>query len=300
MQIKYDNQDKEWEECTINKEKINHSKKWLKKNTLDYWRHKRMLSKLDPFLKKGEKWLTVGDGRYGTEANYLISRGIDAMATDYSDKLLKIGKEIGFINKYQKENAECLTFKDNEFDYVLIKEAFHHFPRPWIALYEAFRVCKKGVILIEPNDQISHKSNFLKRLIKKIFNLFKRLKGAKCTIDSYSFEKVGNFIYTTNSRELEKFLLGMHYRHIGLIELNDHYIKGVEYIDYFDQSLINKSKVLLFKFIVYLKDFLGKLKLINYSLNINILFKNEPNSFIVEKMKLEKWNYKILPLNPYL
>ena len=65
------------------------------------------------------------------------------MATDYSDKLLKIGKEIGFINKYQKENAESLTFKDNEFDYVLIKEAFHHLPRPWMALYEAFRVCKR-------------------------------------------------------------------------------------------------------------------------------------------------------------
>ena len=103
MEIKYDNQDALWEECTIDEEKKNYSKKWLKKNTLDHWRHKRMLSKLNPFLKKGEKWLTLGDGRYGTEANYLISKGIDALATDYSDKLLKIGQEIGFINKYQKE-----------------------------------------------------------------------------------------------------------------------------------------------------------------------------------------------------
>ena len=90
----------------------------------------------------------------------------------------------------------------------------------------------------------------------------------------------------------------MHYRHIGLIELNDHYIKGVEYIDYFDKSLPNKSKV--FKFIVYLKDFLAKLKLINYLININILFKKKPNNFILNNMKLQKWNYKILPLNPYL
>ena len=45
MKLKYDNQDKEWEECTIDEEKISHSKKWLKKNTLDYWRHKRMLTK---------------------------------------------------------------------------------------------------------------------------------------------------------------------------------------------------------------------------------------------------------------
>ena len=101
-----------------------------------------MLDKLNPFIKKGDKWVTVGDGRYGTEVNYLISKGLDALVTDYSDKLLKIGYEIGFINKYQKENAESLTFKDNSFDYI-IKEAFHHFPRPWIALYEAFRVCKR-------------------------------------------------------------------------------------------------------------------------------------------------------------
>ena len=143
MKIKYDNQENEWAEYAKKRGKNNHSERWLRKNTLDYWRHHRMLSKLDLFIKKGEKWLTIGDGRYGTEAHYIISNGASALATDYSDKLLKIGKDIGFINDYQKENAESLSFQDNEFDYVLIKEAFHHFPRPWIALYEAFRVCKK-------------------------------------------------------------------------------------------------------------------------------------------------------------
>ena len=101
-----------------------------------------MLKTIKPFIKKGEHWLTIGDGRYGTEANYIMTNGANALATDYSDKLLKIGKEIGFINEYKKENAESLSFQDNSFDYVLIKEAFHHFPRPWIALHEAFRVCK--------------------------------------------------------------------------------------------------------------------------------------------------------------
>ncbi len=300
MKIKYDNQDKEWQECTIDKGKIKHSKSWLKKTTLDYWRHERMLAKLNPFIKKGEKWLTLGDGRYGTEANYLISKGVDALATDYSDNLLKIGLEIGFINKYQKENAESLTFKDNEFDYVLIKEAFHHFPRPWIALYEAFRVCKKGVILIEPNDQVSHKSNIFTKLIKKTYDICKVIKGLNYNKYSYSFEEVGNFIYTTNSRELEKFLLGMHYRHIGLFELNDHYIKGVEYVDFSNKRFLNKSKILIFKIIIYLKDILSKLNLINHSININILFKKEPNNKVVEDMKSNKWNYKILPLNPFL
>ena len=300
MKIKYDNQDKEWAECLKNNDKRNHSESWLKKNTLDYWRHKRMLSKLDPFIQEGDIWLTIGDGRYGTEANYIISKGANALATDYSVDLLKIGKEIGFINDYKKENAESLSFKDKEFDYVLIKEAFHHFPRPWIALYEAFRVCKKGVILIEPNDQLTNRSNFLSKFFKKIINIIKRIKNIPYNKDCYSFEEVGNFIYTTNNRELEKFLLGMHYRHIGLIELNDHYIRGVEYIVFSNKQILNRIKIISFKSLVYFKEFLTRIKLINNSLNINILFKETPNRNLIKKMRANKWNYKILPLNPYL
>tara|TARA_Y100000589_G_C27199303_1_gene648694 strand:- start:6662 stop:7564 length:903 start_codon:yes stop_codon:yes gene_type:complete len=300
MKIKYDKQDEEWSACAIDKNKKKHADRWLKKNTLDYWRHQRMLSPLKAFIKDGDKWLTLGDGRYGTEANFLISNGAEALATDYSDKLLKIAKEIGFIKAFKKENAESLSFKDNEFDYVLIKEAFHHFPRPWIALYEAFRVCKKGVILIEPNDQINHKLNIFSKFFKKTFNIYKSFKGIKTNKDCYAFEEVGNFIYTTNTRELEKFLLGMHYRHIGFIELNDHYIKGVEYIELSDKKLLNKIKIIFFKLIIYLKETLTKLRLLNNSLNINILFKKEPNNKLKEKMKSYKWNYKILPVNPYL
>ncbi len=300
MQIKYDNQDQEWENCLSIEEKKLHASQWLKKNTLDYWRHKRMLSTIKPFIKKDEKWLTIGDGRYGTEANFLISNGANALATDYSDKLLKISKEIGFINEYKKENAESLSFQDNEFDYVLIKEAFHHFPRPWIALYEAFRVCKKGVILIEPNDQITYRLNIFSKFLKKIFNLYKKLTGKYLNKDCYSFEEVGNFIYTTNTRELEKFLLGMHYRDIGFIELNDHYIKGVEYIDLSEKKISTKIKIFIFKAIVYFKEILSKFNLLNNSLNINILFKKEPEKNILKKMILYKWNYKKLPLNPFL
>jgi len=300
MQIKYDNQDEEWAECLSNKGKNIHAKQWLKQNTLDYWRHQRMLSTIKPFIKANEKWLTIGDGRYGTEANFIISNGAKALATDYSDKLLKIGKEIGFINEYKKENAESLSFQDNSFDYVLIKEALHHFPRPWIALHEAFRVCKKGVIIIEPNDQITHRINFVSKLFKNIFNLYKRVKGKYLNKDCYAFEEVGNFIYTTNTREFEKFLLGMHYRDIGFIELNDHYVKGVEFIELNDKKISTKSKILIFKGIIYLKEMLSKLKLLNNSLNIIILFKKEPHENLIKKMKINKWTYKKLPLNPYL
>ncbi|WP_158308790.1 methyltransferase domain-containing protein [Desulfocurvibacter africanus] len=61
-------------------------------------------------------------------------------------------KPSDFIPEYSVENAEKLSFANGSYDYLLCKEAFHHFPRPMIALYEMLRVARKGIVLIEPND----------------------------------------------------------------------------------------------------------------------------------------------------
>ena len=38
----------------------------------------------------GASWLTVGDGRYGTDAHYIFSKGVrNVLATDISDYLLR-------------------------------------------------------------------------------------------------------------------------------------------------------------------------------------------------------------------
>ncbi len=114
-----------------------------------------MLNKILPFISDAGELLTIWDGRFGTDANFIIKNGGKAHASDISDKLLKIGYEKGFTKEFSRQNAEKLNFKNNSFDYVLIKEAFHHCPRAWIALHEAFRVSRKAVILIEPSDNFS-------------------------------------------------------------------------------------------------------------------------------------------------
>lgn len=130
------------------------AKPWLLDGTIDSWRHARMYAFTDPITSvfKKASWLTVGDGKYGRDAHYLEQQEANVLATDISDVLLKKAKKEGYVEKYKKENAECLTFKDNSFDFVLCKESYHHFPRPIVALYEMIRVAKKAVILIEPND----------------------------------------------------------------------------------------------------------------------------------------------------
>ena len=207
MDIFYDNHEKNYHEYQDNLGKQKIAKAWLNNKTLDYWRHERMLKPLQSILNKDDTWLTIGDGRYGSEAIWLQSFGIKVHASDLWTNLLKESKKLGFISEFSKQNAENLTFKDNTFDYVLIKESLHHLPRPWLAIYEAFRVCKKGVVLIEPNDCFVKQSESKKYLIEKTKTFLKKLLKKNIFPYQYNFEEVGNFIYTINLRELEKFLL---------------------------------------------------------------------------------------------
>lgn len=285
--IIYDRHEEEWEKCLNNEESKKVAETWMGSGSLDRWRHERMLNKILPFIDANKKWLTIGDGRYGTDANFIIRNGGKAHATDISDKLLRIGHKNGFIKDFSEQNAEKLTFENNSFDYVLIKEAFHHFPRPWIALHEAFRVAKKGVILIEPNDENDYLLNILRRIFMK--------KGSK-----YTFESVGNFVYKLNNNELEKFALGMHHRHVGFLKINDSYEKGIEFIKLNTKSLKEKIIIRKIKTKIKLRNFLSKIKLVQYGLTISVLFKSKPSLELKNKLIKEGFIIKELPSNPYL
>ena len=296
MEIKYDNQHAKWQECIKDNVKNQFSKNWLRDDTLDYWRHQRMLLPIKALIKKGDTWLTVGDGRYGTEANYLIKSGVKAHASDLSTELLKISNESGFINEYSKQNAESLKFDDNSFDYVLIKEALHHCPRPWIAITEAFRVCRKGVILIEPHDQ---QSNGL-TIVRILINIFKKFIKKNNNLSDYNFEEVGNFIFTLNLREIEKYMLAMHFRYLAYIKMNDYYIKGIEEINRKNFSYKNLKKIIFLKAVIKLKDLLCFLRISQSSLISIVLFKEKLTSNTKNSLRTHKWVFRKLPKNPYM
>ena len=159
------------------------AKLWFRTDTANAWRLQRMYRQLDPLLalEANSTWVTIGDGRYGLDAKYIADHGIPVVATNITSALLKEGKEMGIISDYQAENAESLTFTDEQFDYAFCKEAYHHFPRPMIALYEMLRVAKKGVVLMEPNDYIVNKSA-AKLIFLKLKNGIKKLLGRSVSI----------------------------------------------------------------------------------------------------------------------
>ncbi len=203
------------------------ARKWFLEDTVNFWRHMRMHRLLDPLLETNENalWLTVGDGRYGMEAHFILEHGSRAVATDISDTLLKEGARAGYITEYSRQNAEALTYEDKEFDFVLCKESLHHFPRPFRALYEMIRVSNKGVVLIEPTDS-KIGATLRRKIFRALVDSARKLTGSSG--GHQLFEETGNYVYCISRLEMEKVGLGLNMSTIAIRGINDYYVEGVE------------------------------------------------------------------------
>lgn len=263
------------------------SESWLENKTIDSWRHLRMYFFTDPLTKAVPNafWLTVGDGSYGKDAHYLEEHGADVLATDIDDRLLKVAKRQGYIKKYQRENAEKLSFRNNSFDFVFCKESYHHFPRPMIALYEMLRVAKKAVILIEPND------------VKRRGFSWSRfwsvdLPGTQVN----GFEISGNYVYQISRREMEKVALGIGLPMVAFNGFDDIYIKEAGG-DKIEDNTFDFKKT---KAILWLLEMAYKLGIRDRSLLVAIIFKEKPKAGIIEELKLFGYDIRALLKNPYI
>jgi SAM-dependent methyltransferase len=259
----------------------------LNHNTINRWRYERLYKCIDPLLRMYPKseWLTVGDFYYGTDAQYLQSKGHKAVATDIDDYFLKKGKEIGYIENYSRENVESLSFDDESFDFVLCKETLHHLPRPYIGLYEMIRVSKVGIILIEPYDRLINAT-----LVEKIGNwLLKKIKGGIHDL----YEPSGNYKYSISKREIEKIALGLNLPHVAFKYLNDYYRDGlgIEFKEK-DDKVLNKIKnQILFR------DILWKFRLFPPTFLVSVIFKIDVNT---NSLLDEGYEITRLTTNPYL
>jgi SAM-dependent methyltransferase len=242
---------------------------------------------IDPLLKMFPKseWLTVGDFYYGSDAQYILSKGHKVVASAIDDHFLKKGKEIGYIENFSRENVESLSFEDNSFDFVLCKETLHHLPRPYAGLCEMLRVSRVGVLLIEPYDRFINAS-----LPEKFSNwLLRKHKGKMHDM----YEPSGNYKYPLSKREIEKIALGMNLPYIAFNYLNDYYSKTLGIEDKKkDDPIINKIKNR-----IRFRDYLWKFRLFPPTFLISIIFKVNFNSNI-----LLGNGFEVIPVirNPYL
>ncbi len=286
----YEGHSELYKEHASGQEKEKHASTWLEEGNVSYWLHERMYKTIAPILEveKGANWLTVGDGRYGKDAGYILKNGGNALATDICDYLLKEGKEKEVIKEYKKENAESLSFNDREFDYVLCKESLHHFPRPFLALYEMLRVARKGVVMIEPYDY-----DFFDNFWEMTHKLIAILKGST-VFKHHRFEE-HSYCYTISRRELEKVAAGLGLRTLAFKGHNFYYEEGVEYAPTTpDSEVFNRVKQKLAE-----RDSQCKRKTRSYSMLIAVIFTEDPSGELQEAMKKEGFEIKTLPQNPH-
>jgi ubiquinone/menaquinone biosynthesis C-methylase UbiE len=272
-------------------------KKWqqsIKDRTVDYWIHEQLFQLANPLIKPTESWVTVGDG-YGFDANYFAEKGCKVMATDIGGAFLPLVKSQNLIDEYSVENVEKLSFADNSFDYAFCKEAYHHFPRAYMGVYEMIRVAKKGIILVEPQDPLTKMPLML--AIKNILDRFDPTILQKYWKNRYSFEEVGNYVFKLSDREMEKIAMGMNLPAIAFKGINNTYWKpGLD-------TEIANDKSAAFKEILSKRrrdNFLCKLGILPYQVLSAVIFKTLPDNETIQKLKNDGYLYYEFPKNPYL
>jgi ubiquinone/menaquinone biosynthesis C-methylase UbiE len=116
----------------------------------------------------------------------------------------------GFVDAVENIDVEDIPYPDDSIDLVIAKETFHHWPRPFIGLYEMIRVSKKYVAIIEPYDCLpSSPSPYVKE-------------------GEYhdSYEEIGNYKYQLSLRELLKASWAMGLPGVAAKGFNDPYQPG--------------------------------------------------------------------------
>ena len=257
-------------------------------DTIDAWRHRRMLDWLQPLLTRfpNAEWLTLGDGNFGSDAHYLQSNGAQATASSLTDSTLKLAFARGYLKRFCAQNAEKLSFGDETFDFVMCKEAYHHFPRPPIAFYEMWRVAKRAIVLIEPTEGSWRLLSWMKESVKRML----RGDGAS------EFEPCGNFLFRINLRELRKMAVALNGDSIAYRFFNDFYFGPAAH----SKALSYAWGAVFTRLGILIQDLLGQLGLLNYGLACVILFKNEADQRTRSDLKRAGFAFSELPRNPYL
>jgi ubiquinone/menaquinone biosynthesis C-methylase UbiE len=266
-------------------------------NTINNWLQKILFSCIDPLLSRGtSSWLTVGDA-YGLDAHYIISSAGQhiAHASDLNSDFLAVANNEGLVSSFSAENAEKLSFESNTFDYVLCKESYHHFPRPYMAVYEMLRVAKKAIVIIEPQDPISKMPAllFITNLLAAIGD---KLVG-KVWKNRFSYEPVGNFVYKVSEREFEKLAAGINLPLVAFKRINPNfYFKGAETA----KAANDNSKFRRLKLKKEIFDMLVKLGIICSQAVGTIIYKEMPGEEELGKLNDAGFYTVKVPANPYL
>ena len=237
----------------------------------DTQRHYELLSPSDGLLKHLDpsSILTIGDN-LGRDAGYFkkLYPQSKCTASDLCVDGLQEAVSRGFIDDVISVDVEHIPFDDNKVDCVVAKEAFHHWPRPMLGVYEMLRVARKAVLLIEPYD-VAYGAP-LPYLLEESY--------------SDQYEDVGNYKYQISLREMLKLAWSLYYPAVAASGFNDPYQPDRPY----EEWIVEKRKL----------DQMGISGLRQFNLMAIAIYKPgfEPNS---ATFPLNARVYR-RPINPFL
>jgi ubiquinone/menaquinone biosynthesis C-methylase UbiE len=267
----------------------------VNKDCIGYQIINQTLKIIDPFIGNKKTWLTIGDYN-GLEANFLDNLKEEATASDISDVFLNEAFKLGLIKKFSEVNVEKIHFPENSFHYIFCKEAFHHFPKAYLGLYEMVRCAKEAAIIVEPIDIITKMPLLL--FIKNMADRISPFLINKLWRNRFSFEIVGNYVFKISEREIEKIAMGMGMPAIAFKKVN--IIVDLK----MDKTVISEAPLNLkywkkLQFRQKFKDILSATHIIPYNHICCVIFKIIPDTEVVTKMKEMGYIYMELPKNPY-
>jgi len=142
---------------------------------------------LVPFAEaKGKKVLEIGTGNGGDGAMFAM-QGADYTGVDLTEAALEATRKhfrvLGLPGRFQKENAERLSFAEGTFDIVFSHGVLHHTPGVQAAIREVHRVLKPGgqaIIMLYHKHSFNYYVRIMiymrLRLLLKVFSRFGRWK----------------------------------------------------------------------------------------------------------------------------
>lgn len=255
-----------------------------KNEKINDFRHFRIINIINPLILyfKNKTWLTIGDGQYGSDARILksIENEMKVYPSDISSELLEELVNEGVFENVYEINAESINFDNESFDIVFCKEAYHHFPKAYVGLYEMLRISKECLILLEPRDQ------YPKSILQKFKDLFFHKPHQL-------FENVGNFVFTFSENEAFKISTGL--------QLDCFFYKGYE--DFFSKTfekLSYRKAKLYFNLVLIFKKLATLFHYKKSGHLVVVFFKNPPNLILKDKMIEMGYKYISVPKNPYV
>jgi SAM-dependent methyltransferase len=202
--------------------------------SVDAWRHLRMLDFVSCFVGSDDQWLTIGDS-LGHDTQTIKHLGIsNVVSSNLDSRNLAKAKQVGAIEEFLTINAEAIDLPSNSYDYILCKESLHHMPRPYLAIYEMLRVCRKGVFFIDPQDSFidwpAKKNDFYREMVPDA-HVGEEISYKKTHGDQEVYREpidwwedgAFNYVYAISRREIRKIALGMGLPFYAMKSFNDWY-----------------------------------------------------------------------------